>query len=110
MLLEYSLIILHTIIPIILSFYITFKIIMGIRSLYSPCSNPHGTCFSLDSSTHSLPNPTPADMMEFERTLAAIIAMAQTVSNDRNPFFFNKFYGTIPWGHNLDRTKLELQR
>ena len=24
--------------------------------------------------------------------------MAQPVSNDRNPFFFNKFYGTIPWG------------
>ena len=71
---------------------------MGIRSLYSPCSKPHGTCFSLDSSTHSLPNPTPSDMMEFERALAAIIAMAQPVSNDRNPFFFNKFYGTIPWG------------
>ena len=71
---------------------------MGIRALYSPCSKPHGTCFSLDSTTHSLPEPVPSEMMEFERGLAAIIAMAQPVSNERNPFFFNKFYGTIPWG------------
>merc|ERR1712226_1093266 len=25
-----------------------YQIVMGIRSLYSPCSKPHGTCFSMD--------------------------------------------------------------
>ena len=73
---------------------------MGIRSLYSPCSKPHGTCFSMDSSTFA-DFVNAADMMEFERNLAAIIAVTQPVSDKRNPFFFNKFYGTkvgnMPW-------------
>ena len=72
--------------------------IVGIRGLYSPCSKPHGTCFSLDSTTHSLPGSAPSNMMEFERSLAAIIATTQPVSDKRNPFFFNKFYGTRPRG------------
>merc|ERR1712080_761770 len=30
-----------------------YKIIDGIRGLYSPCSRPRGTCFSLDSTVHA---------------------------------------------------------
>ena len=36
-------------------------------------------------------------MMEFERNLAAIIALTQPVSNKHNPFFLNKFYQTFTW-------------
>ena len=73
---------------------------MAIKSLYSPCSKPHGTCFSLDSTAFDS-TVTANEMMRFERTLAAIIALTQPVSDKRNPFFFNKFYGTkvngVPW-------------
>ena len=71
---------------------------MGIRSLYSPCSKPHGTCFSLDSTTFAMGSLSAGQMMQFERNLAAIIAATQPVSNKRNPFFFNKFYGSDPLG------------
>ena len=63
----------------------------------SPCSRPAGTCFSLDSTVHSAGAVSGSDMMEFERNLAAIIALTQPVSNENNPFFLNKFYQTFTW-------------
>jgi len=79
-----------------------YKIIDGIRGLYSPCSRPRGTCFSLDSTVHAANGLTGAQMMEFERNLAAIIALTQPVSNKHNPFFLNKFYQTFTWAADQD--------
>ena len=41
-------------------------------------------------------------MMEFERNLAAIIALTQPVSNVDNPFFLNKFYQQFTWAADSD--------
>jgi len=79
-----------------------YKMVNGIRGLYSPCSRPKGTCFSLDSTVHSAAGLSGDDMMEFERNLAAIIALTQPVSNENNPFFLNKFYQTFTWAADSD--------
>lgn len=79
-----------------------YKIIDGIRGLYSPCSRPRGTCFSLDSTVHAANGLNGAQMMEFETKLAAIIALTQPVSNKHNPFFLNKFYEQFTWAADSD--------
>ena len=85
---------------------IILQIVNGIRGLYSPCSRPAGTCFSLDSTVHSAGAVSGSDMMEFERNLAAIIALTQPVSNENNPFFLNKFYETFTWAADSELSDL----
>jgi len=72
-----------------------YQIVQTVRSLYTPCSKPHGTCYLLDS---SMPLTSFGNqLMDFERNLASIIALTQPVSNDCNPFFVNKFHRSFAW-------------
>jgi len=70
-----------------------YRAAIGIRNLYAPCFKPHGTAYMMDSDVPSSTATEPAaDLYQYQRHLASIIAMVQPVGDSCNPFCASKFY------------------